>query len=129
MDDEQREFVVQSPHFRAVPLACSCLIYPPYFQAVFVNATRRFLRINMRCHYYPDPHLRMLPMSTVLQRRDLGVTCCQINRTISNNQYSASQRQSYPSHFPSRSQTLIRHSIPSLSRPFVVPWSPSTPKM
>jgi hypothetical protein len=39
MDDEQRKFRIQSRRFRAVPLACGCLIYPPYFQAVFVNGT------------------------------------------------------------------------------------------
>ena len=64
MDDEQGKIGVQSRRFLSGP---GCLIYPPYFQA-FVNATRIFLRINMRCHYYPDLHLRMLPMSTVWQR-------------------------------------------------------------
>ena len=129
MDDKERKFRIQSRRFPAVPLACGCLIYPPYLQAVFVNATRRFLRINMRCHYYPDPHLRMLPMSTILQLRDLGVTCCPSNRTTWNNRSSASQRQSDPSHLPSRSQTFLRRSIPSRSRRFFVPRSPGTPKL
>jgi CHAT domain-containing protein len=31
MDDEQRKFGVQSRRFSSGPLACGCLIYPPYF--------------------------------------------------------------------------------------------------
>jgi len=58
------------------PLACGCLTYLLYFQAVFMNATPKFLRINMPCRYYPDRHLRMLPMSTIWQRRDLCATSC-----------------------------------------------------
>jgi hypothetical protein len=114
--------------FSSGPLTCSCLIDPPYFQAVFVKTWPTFLCINLRCHYYPDPHLRMLPLSTLWQTRDLGVTCCHSNRTISNNQSSASRRQSYLS-LPSLPQTLMRHSIPSRSRCFFVSRTSGTPKI
>ncbi len=116
-------------------MACSCLTYLLYFQAVFMNATPKFHCINMPCHYHPDRHLLMLPMSTIWQRRDLGATGCQIAslRTTSKNQSLASQRQSYPSHFPeihpSRSKTLIQHSITSRSPFLFVPKSPGTPKI
>ena len=40
------------------PLARSRLIPSlPYFQAVFIYVTLRFLLIDTPCHYYPDPHL------------------------------------------------------------------------
>jgi hypothetical protein len=136
MDDQQRKFAIQSKRCRAAPsLACGYLTYLLYFQAVFMNATPKFLHINMPCHYYPDLHLLMLPMSTIWQRRDSGATRCSITSltTTSSNQSLASQRQSYPSHLhgthPSRSQTLIQHSIPSRSPFLFVPKSPGTQKI
>jgi len=120
---------------RPLGLPFNCLTYLLYFQAFFTNATPKFLRINMPCHYYPDRHLRTLPMSTIWQRRDLCATSCYIAslRTSSKNQSLASQRQSYPSHFPeihpSRSKTLIQHSITSRSPFLFVPKSPGTPKI
>jgi len=39
------------------PLARSRLICLPYFQAVFIYVTLRFLLIDTPCRYYPDSHL------------------------------------------------------------------------
>jgi len=78
MGDRQRKYAIQSKRWRAARwrLACRCLTYFLYFQAVFMNATPKFLRINMPCHYYPDRHLRILQVSTIWQRRDFGATGC-----------------------------------------------------
>src|SRR5216683_6357832 len=131
MDDRQRKFGIQTRRFRAVRWPAVVLFIFHNFQANSMNSTERFLFVNIPCDYYPAPPLCVLYLFTVWQRRDWGATCCQGNslRTTSNNPCSVSQRQSYPSHFPSHSQTLIRHSIPSRSPRFFVPRSLSTPKM